>query len=247
MKIWYDAEFLEDGRTIELISIGMVREDGRTLYAINDEMLRPARGISNRPGDLYARVCGHDWLMRNVVPHLPLISRDGRELTYKTQSPTGGAFFTLDPEHPAVLPRRLIRAQVRQFVLEVQNPELWSWYSSYDHVVLCQLFGKMIDLPDGFPMNTNDVMTLATLAGGRQVDEPKQLTIAHDAIADAWHHRDLWTFYTQRLAEQASVREKEAHRAAFEQNFHVRTGPIEEERPTIPVMEPVELPTWEGR
>lgn len=232
MKIFYDTEFLEDGKTIMPISLGMVREDGETLYAINEKLLRPAKGISSRPDDLYARVCESDWLMRNVVPHLPLVSRDGRELTHKWQSPTGGAFFTLDPEHPAVLPKRLIRAQVREFVLGTPDPELWSWYSSYDHIVLCQLFGKMIDLPEGFPMHTNDVMTLATLAGGRQPDEPKQQGNAHDALADAWHHMHLWMFYTQRLAEQASVREKELHRKAFE-----GTWPTDEERPTIPVFE----------
>lgn len=37
MKIWFDTEFIEDGKTIDLISIGMVREDGRRLYAENAE------------------------------------------------------------------------------------------------------------------------------------------------------------------------------------------------------------------
>lgn len=241
MKIFYDTEFLEDGKTILPISLGMVREDGETLYAVNDQLLRPPTKLSVPPDYPYARVAANDWLMRNVVPHLPLKSRDGRELTHKTQSPTGAAFFSLDPEHPAVLPKRLIRAQVREFVLGVDEPELWSWYASYDHLVLCQLFGKMIDLPEGFPMHTNDVMTLATLAGGRQTDEPQQQGNTHDALADAWHHMHLWMFYTQRLAEQASVREKELHRKAFEGTWTA------DERPTIPVMEPVELPTWEGR
>ncbi len=36
MKIWFDTEFIEDGSTIDLISIGMVREDGRSLYFQND-------------------------------------------------------------------------------------------------------------------------------------------------------------------------------------------------------------------
>jgi hypothetical protein len=30
MKIWFDTEFYENGETIKLISIGMVREDGAT-------------------------------------------------------------------------------------------------------------------------------------------------------------------------------------------------------------------------
>jgi len=38
------------------------------------------------------------------------------------------------------------------------NPiKLYGYYSAYDHVALCWLFGKMIDLPNGFPMYTIDL------------------------------------------------------------------------------------------
>ena len=37
MKFWFDTEFIEDGRTIDLISIGMVAEDGRQYYAVSSE------------------------------------------------------------------------------------------------------------------------------------------------------------------------------------------------------------------
>lgn len=37
------------------------------------------------------------------------------------------------------------------------QPEFYGYYSSYDHVVICCLFGKMIDLPKGFPMHTIDL------------------------------------------------------------------------------------------
>lgn len=33
MRIWFDTEFIEDGKTIDLMSIGMIREDGREYYA----------------------------------------------------------------------------------------------------------------------------------------------------------------------------------------------------------------------
>src|SRR5882762_5629922 len=64
MKIWYDTEFLEDGKTIELISIGMVREDGEEYYAVVD-----VGAIT------WLRITQHDWLMRNVIPSLPLQNR----------------------------------------------------------------------------------------------------------------------------------------------------------------------------
>ena len=58
MRYWYDCEFLEDGRTIDLISIGIVAEDGREYYAVNNEVN-------------WRRVADHPSLMENVVPHLP--------------------------------------------------------------------------------------------------------------------------------------------------------------------------------
>lgn len=56
MKFWFDTEFLEDGRTIELISIGVVSEDGRTYYAEVPNALELASKTR--------------WLSANVAPHL---------------------------------------------------------------------------------------------------------------------------------------------------------------------------------
>ena len=56
MRIWFDTEFYEDGERINLISIGLVREDGATYYA---ETLRA-----------HALASGNPWLKANVWPHL---------------------------------------------------------------------------------------------------------------------------------------------------------------------------------
>lgn len=37
MKYFFDTEFIEDGRTIDLISIGIVAEDGKQFYAVSSE------------------------------------------------------------------------------------------------------------------------------------------------------------------------------------------------------------------
>ena len=37
MKFFYDTEFIEDGTTIDLISVGVVGEDGREFYAVSTE------------------------------------------------------------------------------------------------------------------------------------------------------------------------------------------------------------------
>ena len=56
MRFFYDCEFIEDGRTIELVSIGVVDEDGREFYAVSTEF-DPTRAI--------------DWVRRNVLDQLP--------------------------------------------------------------------------------------------------------------------------------------------------------------------------------
>ena len=56
MRYFYDTEFIEDGRTIELISIGLVAEDGREYYAVSTEF-DPERAGS--------------WVRANVLPKLP--------------------------------------------------------------------------------------------------------------------------------------------------------------------------------
>ena len=55
-RYFYDCEFIEDGRTIDLVSIGVVDENGREFYAISTEF------------DGRAAV---PWVRRNVLDRLP--------------------------------------------------------------------------------------------------------------------------------------------------------------------------------
>jgi hypothetical protein len=56
VRFFYDCEFIEDGRTIDLVSIGVVGEDGREFYAVSTEF-DPSKAI--------------DWVRRNVLDKLP--------------------------------------------------------------------------------------------------------------------------------------------------------------------------------
>lgn len=56
MRFFYDCEFIEDGNTIELISIGMVDEQGREYYAVSTEFDPQRAG---------------DWVRSHVLPKLP--------------------------------------------------------------------------------------------------------------------------------------------------------------------------------
>jgi hypothetical protein len=149
-KIWFDTEFLEDGETIRLISIGLVREDGAELYLETPEA--------------DALASDGDWLEANVKPHL-----------------RGGA---------CVADREAMRSAIVEFAGE--KPEFWAYYADYDWVVLCRLFGRMIDLPKGWPMFCLDIKQSAYLAGVQKI--PKQVGGEHDALADARWNREAWLF-----------------------------------------------------
>lgn len=180
MRAYYDCEFLENGKTIELISIGIVRADGKEYYAVNAEMP-------------WVQVTQHDWLSENVVPHLPTIYGD----------------YQLNHLDPSVMPRNVISAGVEAFLLEAFEVdgtlELWSWYSAYDHVALCQLWGPMIDRPSFVPMYTNDIQQEFQRFGNPAV--PGHLTQddmpnAHNALADAKYHKRLHEFIKKVGQEQ---------------------------------------------
>ena len=137
MKIFFDTEFIEDGRTIDLISIGLVREDGAEMY------------FECAEADLTR---ADAWVRENVLTHLSGI---------KT-------------------PRADIAQQIVGFV--GPTPEFWAYYADYDWVVLCQLYGRMIDLPKGWPMYCRDMKHEADRLGVRF---PKQAEGEHNALADA--------------------------------------------------------------
>ena len=56
MRFFYDCEFIEDGRTIDLLSLGMVTETGEELYLVSTEC------DTSR---------ANPWVQRNVLPKLP--------------------------------------------------------------------------------------------------------------------------------------------------------------------------------
>lgn len=165
MEIFVDAEFLEDGSTIELISIAMVRMDGKQLYRINSDMD-------------FARIQKHPWLMQHVMPSLPV--RTGRSFPWNVNH----------PDFKYVMTKEEIRDDVRRFVLGTDRPRLWGWYSAYDHVVQAQLFGRMIDLPTGYPMLTLDLKQEHIRLGEPRL--PEQESGEHNALDDALHNKVIF-------------------------------------------------------
>lgn len=171
----YDLEFIEyrtgwfrKRYTIDLISIALVAEDGRTYYAVNRDM--PQR-----------RIRKHKWLMENVIPSLPKGHGDQR-----LSMPKRWLFHYADR---AVKPQARIAAEVAAFIQDAPDVALWANYGAYDHVRLCWLWGLMIDLPNGVPMFTNDIQQEARRLGIPWDALPQQESGEHNALADARHNQ----------------------------------------------------------
>ena len=172
MRYYYDCEFLEDGRIIDLISIGMVADDGREYYAVNR-------------GDLamWARVNQHVWLVENVLPSLPTTSIE----VISGQDGSQRVCLISNILDPRVKPVAQIAREVREFLLAGDGkPELWAWYAAFDHVALAWLWGPMIDLPKGIPMLTKDLKQRCDDLGNPTL--PEQPEGEHNALADARHN-----------------------------------------------------------
>jgi 3' exoribonuclease, RNase T-like len=151
MRVFVDTEFIEDGKTIDLISIGAVREDGKGFYAENSEC-----DCSRASA----------WVEENVFPKLS----SGQSLMSRTQIAHDFVAFCGD------------------------SPEFWAYYADYDWVVLCQLFGTMRDLPEGWPKFCMDLKQLVMSKGNPRL--PTQIS-EHNALADAKWVKEMW----ERLSE----------------------------------------------
>lgn len=176
MRYWYDTEFLDNGTTIALISIGIVAEDGREYYAVNEDAPWPQVGQ-------------HQWLCEHVVPYLPLVDAP--------RHAPEGVHFLLDLTSDNVKPHQEIAQEVERFLLAGENePELWAYYGGYDYVVLNQLWGPMVNHPQGLPMYLNDIMQTVRELGVDPAELPRQQGGQHHALADARHNRTMWRWLT---------------------------------------------------
>lgn len=199
MEVYYDAEFLEDGETIGLISLALLGANNSEYVAINAGM------------DV-ERIGRHDWLCKNVVPHLPLVDkarvlkkiehRAVRNMEFTDEDPLD---FELDLTDINVKPVQVIANEVREF-LRVPNLVLVSWYSGYDHVRLCQLWGPMVAKPPHVPMWTYDLRQAQYELGVPDEDLPRRPEgESHDVLSDARYHRQIARFLKSRFGTSIAV------------------------------------------
>lgn len=136
MKYFIDTEFIEGitkpliGKPrhfIDLVSIGIVREDGKTYYAISKEW---------RYKD------ADEWVRANVLDKLEIEADKQRKKNCQIAREALD-FFGCWHDHP--------------FWRAPEGIEVYGYFADYDWVLFCSLFGKMIGLPKGFPMYCRDL------------------------------------------------------------------------------------------
>ncbi len=169
MRVYYDTEFLENGSTIRLISIGMIREDGKRLYRV----------VKDYP--LIVAASNHPWLRANVLTNLPVT------YDFFTGKPLWDDHHK-DSDYRTLTDKETVADDVTEFLLDTPDLELWAYYAAYDHVALCQLFGTMMDLPEGIPMYTNDIKQEYFRRYGSQHVTLVQTSGEHNALEDAKHN-----------------------------------------------------------
>lgn len=121
------------------------------------------------------RSTASEWVKKNVLPHL-------------------------GQRRPESLEN--IRARIIGFVGNVK-PEFWGYYADYDWVVFAQIFGTMMDLPEGWPMFCRDIKQLCMDKGNPEL--PKQNSTEHNALADAYWNKLAYEFLESQRTQDPST------------------------------------------
>jgi hypothetical protein len=200
MRYWLDTEFIDDGRAIDLISIGIVCEDGRELYLQSVEF-----NIDR----------ASPWVRENVLMHLGLCPWVMAQPPYslgtiygaQAQHKTGQCTFS-DPAKGIIgahancpwRTRKQLLHEVDRFFRpsgEYEEFELWGWCAGYDFVALCQLYGTMMDVPFNYPHYIRDIQYLLDERGIADDVLPKPEGQAHNALSDARQIQAIWKYLQQ--------------------------------------------------
>ena len=137
MRVFLDSEFTGLVSGAELISIGLISQDGRTFYAeLNDY---DAKNIN-------------DWLRENVITHL--------RFTEFRSNPR------LDLEHHAMKTSRFdVSNALSEWLAQWDKVEIWGDCIAYDWVLFCGLFGGAMKIPSNVYYIPFDIATLFYVRG----------------------------------------------------------------------------------
>jgi hypothetical protein len=232
MKYFIDTEFLEGPQepkwlilksrlghwmigkpkpTIDLISIGVIAEDGREYYAISKDFnVKEAWNrfdLVQQSGDMrniypegkkvywlrenvlmpiwrelivlendylvkqkrmigFAKDLNMDFDLKNFKYLVKKYGKTNKEIAKEIESfcLMGSAYSSMDKTIASIMyysklgedERKAIDEKGLKYVFN-EVPEFYAYFADYDWVVFCWLFGKMMDLPKGFPKYCKDL------------------------------------------------------------------------------------------
>ncbi len=202
MRFYIDTEFIvppaEMGRSISLLSIGIVAEDEREMYAQHAQA-----DFALADAFVRAQVLPH-LVACPYQPNLSLLTQPSWH-TYD-----GGGERKARVRCAADCPWRSqeeLRDAVYGFISAYDGrPEFWGDATAFDYVALSWLFGDMADWPSGWPYHINDIQTLDTLYCG--VTLPAHGADEHGALADARWVRAAYHAFMDRIEMDVGTRER---------------------------------------
>lgn len=178
MKYFLDTEFIDDGKTIELISIALVCENGNELY------------LQNVDCDFKK---ANDFVGRNVYPKLMHFNMGEQKRSCKSRDWRFNGPARCNDEHCVWRTKKEIVADISAFTNGLEPPEFWAWFADYDWVALCQLHGPMSDLPSHYPHFCHDLVQFWYDKGTPvlpKLEESKR----HNALIDARWVKEAYSF-----------------------------------------------------
>lgn len=191
LRYFFDTEFIEEPGFLMPISIGIVCEDGREFYGINEA----ARAHFHR---------ADAWVYENVIAKLPAMAVRG------TTS-----------QRPWMFPDEMAKGIMEFICARPFNtePEFWAYFASYDWVCLFTLLGrKLIDHPKDWPMYCLDLRQTMHERGTTKDMLPPKPPGAHNALEDARWLRDA-CYVTLALPNTVEHREELVRRRSSGQRL----------------------------
>lgn len=200
MKFFLDQEFIEGFRYrdtingaqpthfIDLISIGIVAEDGREYYAISSQ---------------FDPLEASDWVRDNVLKsvYYELLSKEYPK-DWLLNGPGWGSGESYDILKMLIAKYGKTPAAIAQEIFiftqetgDTSPVKFYGYYADYDWVLFCSLYGTMNELPRIYPMYCIDLKQVMDHMGlndeWKEKNCPNQKD-EHHALADARWNKGLY-------------------------------------------------------
>lgn len=213
MNYFIDTEFLEGTQekrflgikygntkpTIDLISIGIVSENGKEFYAISKEFnLKEAWNRCEIKLGLDGQTRKIEyWIRDNILkPIFNEHTNDYAEFNYKNMKRVINSIGLTKSQIVNSLMTYLDYpwdSMHKTATFDFANTKFYGYFCDYDWVVFCWLWGKMKDLPEGFPYYCIDLKQIMSSLEVKKSQLPIQEN-EHNALDDAKWNKQVFEF-----------------------------------------------------